>query len=283
MKKRIITLVLAISLVSISGRSFAWGKRGHEIVAQIAFHFLDDSTKQIVLKYLGNLSIEEAANWMDDERSNSYYNYMRTWHYLDIDKGTVYTPSLERNILTVLHSAIVELRQYKTIRKKDVKRDLLLIFHLIGDLHQPLHTGYAIDKGGNTINVSSPVVSGNLHSVWDTQILEYKNITMDSCLKLYATLDTAEVLEIKKINELKWMYQSRSLLDTVYNFKDNYLDRDYIDRNSVVIKKQLIMGGLRLASILKDCLTKPGTNNAAFNDMENSLRMYNLMMRVLVS
>ncbi len=283
MKKRIITLVLAISLVSISGRSFAWGKRGHEIVAQIAFHFLDDSTKQIVLKYLGNLSIEEAANWMDDERSNSYYNYMRTWHYLDIDKGTVYTPSLERNILTVLHSAIVELRQYKTIRKKDVKRDLLLIFHLIGDLHQPLHTGYAIDKGGNTINVSSPVVSGNLHSIWDTQILEYKNITMDSCLQLYATLDPADVIDIKKINELKWMYQSRSLLDTVYNFSNNFLDKKYVDDHAGIIKKQLLIGGLRLASVLKECFTNSVSNNAAFNDMENNLRMYNLMMRVLLS
>ena len=208
---------------------------------------------------------------------------MRTWHYLDMDKGTVYTPSSERNILTILHSAILELRQYKTIKRKDIKRDLLLIFHLIGDLHQPLHTGYAIDKGGNTIEVTSPVVSGNLHSIWDTQILEYKNITMDSCLQLYATLDTAEVTAIKKINELKWMYQSRSLLDTVYNFKNNFLDKKYVDDHANIIKKQLLMGGLRLASILKDCLTNPVSNNAAFNDMENNLRMYELMMRALLS
>lgn len=281
MKKRLCTLLLAVLLITISERSFAWGKRGHEIVAQIAFHFLDDSTKQIVLKYLGNLSIEEAANWMDDERSNSFYNYMRTWHYLDMDKGTVYTPSSERNILTILHSAILELRQYKTIKRKDIKRDLLLIFHLVGDLHQPLHTGYAIDKGGNTIEVTSPVVSGNLHSIWDTQILEYKNITMDSCLQLYATLDSAEVAEIKKINELKWMYQSRSLLDTVYNFNNNFLDKKYVDDHANIIKKQLLMGGLRLASILKDCIGNPGTNNAAFNEFDNYGRMYKLMMSAL--
>ena len=238
--------------ITTSARSYAWGKRGHELVAQIAFNFLDDSTKQIVKKYLGNLSIEEAANWMDDERGNSYYNYMRTWHYLDIDKGEVYTPSQERNILTVLHSAIVDLRQYKTIKRKDVKRDLLLIFHLIGDLHQPLHTGYAIDKGGNTISVTSPYVGGNLHSVWDTQIIEYKNITLDSCLFTYASLDSVQVADIKKINELKWMYQSRSLLDTVYSFNNNFLDKNYIDSNTAVIKKQLVMAGLRLASILSE-------------------------------
>ncbi len=258
MKKGFSALLLVVILISISGKSYAWGKRGHELVAEIAFRFLDDSTKLLVKKYLGNLNIEEAANWMDDERGNSYYNYMRTWHYLDIDKGEVYTPSQERNILTVLHSAIVDLRQYQTIKRKEVKRDLLLIFHLIGDLHQPLHTGYTIDKGGNTIEVTSPYVGGNLHSVWDTQIIEYKNITLDSCMQTYALLDAAEITEIKKINEMKWMYQSRSLLDTVYSFQNNFLDKNYIDSNALIIKKQLVMAGLRLASVLNEIFTSKG-------------------------
>ena len=48
------------------------------------------------------------------------------------------------------------------------------------------------------------------------------------------------------------MYQSRSLLDTVYSFKDNFLDKNYIEGNTAVIKKQLVTAGLRLASILSD-------------------------------
>lgn len=252
MKKRISAFLLVLCLMSVSGKLFAWGKKGHELVAEIGFRFLDDSTKQIVKKYLGNLTIEEAANWMDDERSNSYYNYMRTWHYLDLDKGQTYTPNGERNILTVLHSAIEDLKNYKSLKKKDIKRDLLLIFHLVGDLHQPLHTGYAIDKGGNAVNITSDYVSGNLHGVWDTQIIDYKNITLDSCMQTYATLTAGDISDIKKINELKWMYQSRSLLDTVYSFKNNVLDKKYIDSNAEVIKKQLVIAGIRLASILNE-------------------------------
>jgi S1/P1 Nuclease len=206
----------------------------------------------VVLDLLGNLSFEEAANWMDDSRGNSYYNYMRTWHYIDMDKGEKYTPSSERNILTVLHSAILNLRNYKNLPKKDVKRDLLLIFHLVGDLHQPLHTGYAIDKGGNTITVDAPFGSGNLHSIWDTQILEYKNIKPDSCLALYKTWDSSTIAAYTKIDVLKWMYQSRSLLDMVYSFQNNYLDQRYLDSNIVVIKKQLLIAGVRLAAILND-------------------------------
>ncbi len=252
MKKKIAQVLLIITLATASEKVFAWGKTGHELVAQIAFHFLDDSTKNLIQDYLGNLSIEEAANWMDDSKGNTYYNYMRTWHYLDMEKGEKYTGSSERNILTVLHSAITELRTYKTIKKKDVKRDLLLIFHLIGDLHQPLHCGYAIDKGGNTVEIKSPFVSGNLHSVWDTQILEYKNIGLDSCLEIYKTYDDKTIASLNKIDELKWMYQSRSLLDTVYSFQDNFLDKGYIDNNSRIIKIQLLTAGLRLASVLRE-------------------------------
>ena len=179
---------------------------------------------------------------------------MRKWHYLDIDKGEEYVPSSERNILSVLHSSIVELRGYKNsgMSKKEVKYRLLLIFHLVGDLHQPLHTGYAIDKGGNTIEINSPYVSGNLHSIWDTQILEFKKINLDTCLNYCKTMPSGDIAEIKKINELKWMYQSRSYLDRVYGFENNYMDKAYIDNNISIIKKQLVVGGLRLASILDE-------------------------------
>lgn len=251
MKKIFPAILLMLIFAGTSQRLFAWGKTGHELTGSIAFHFLDDSTKKIVLEFLDGLSFEEAAQWMDDSRSNSYYDYMRTWHYLDMDKGEKYEPTGERNILTVLHSAISELKNYKSLKPKDVKRDLLLIFHLVGDLHQPLHCGYAVDKGGNTITVTSPFVTGNLHSIWDTQILEFTKINMDSCLELYNTIDPAVINDMSKVNEMKWMYESRSLLDTVYSFKNSFLDKQYIDNNSLVIKKQLLVAGLRIAAILK--------------------------------
>jgi hypothetical protein len=56
-------------------------------------------------------------------------------------------------------------------------------------------------------------------------------------------------VDIQTINELKWMYQSRAHLDQVYDFKDGNLDKNYIDYNAVLIKKQLLIAGMRLAAI----------------------------------
>lgn len=250
--KKILILSVLISLLSGALKPcFAWGKTGHELTGSLAWHYLDDSTRKIVKDYLGNMSFEEAANWMDDVRSNSYFEFQRTWHYVDFERGEKYNPSGENDLLKILHSAIAKIKNYKTEKKKDVKRALLLIFHLVGDLHQPLHCGYASDRGGNSIAVTSDVVSGNLHSIWDTDILLYKKINMDSCLAVYPTLDSSELARINKINELKWVYESRSYLDTVYSFKNNFLDVQYVNSNSEIIKKQLLVAGLRLAAIFR--------------------------------
>ena len=132
--------------------------------------------------------------------------------------------------------------------------DLLLLFHLIGDLHQPLHTGYPGDKGGNTINVN--LLSGgngtNLHRLWDDDIIQNKNISLDDCLKQYESYTPDQIKEIQKIKVMQWMYQSRMLLDGVYNFKDSFIDQNYVDSNTSVIEKQILIAGLRLASVLKE-------------------------------
>jgi hypothetical protein len=234
--------------------TFAWGKKGHQLVAEVAFHFLDSATRAAVLKDLGHLSFEEASTWMDDMRSDHFYDYMRTWHYLDLDKDSVYHPTAERNILTILHSAIRELEHKDMYDSKRVRNDLLYLFHLIGDLHQPLHVGYPGDKGGNDVTVGFVYksYSTNLHTAWDSEIIDFKKISLNDCLQQYDSLSQAQIDSLQKINVFQWMKQSRSLLDDVYDFKDGFLDQAYVDHNTPVIEKQIMIAGLRLATVLKE-------------------------------
>ena len=74
MNKALITLAFLLTLLISSTKTFAWGSKGHALVAEVAFNYMDENTKKEVLKYLNGMTIEEAANWMDDERGNSYYN-----------------------------------------------------------------------------------------------------------------------------------------------------------------------------------------------------------------
>lgn len=54
---------------------------------------------------------------------------------------------------------------------------LKFVVHLVGDVHQPLHTGRAEDQGGNRIKVTFRGKETNLHSLWDSGLLDYQGLT----------------------------------------------------------------------------------------------------------
>ena len=54
---------------------------------------------------------------------------------------------------------------------------LKLLIHLIGDLHQPMHVGKNEDLGGNKIIVDFFSTQSNLHSVWDSDIIEQEGLS----------------------------------------------------------------------------------------------------------
>jgi len=47
-----------------------------------------------------------------------------------------------------------------------------MLVHFMGDLHQPMHIGRKEDKGGNSIQVEWFGRGTNLHSVWDSKMID---------------------------------------------------------------------------------------------------------------
>ena len=251
MKNKLSILIFTLLFFSTT-KSFAWGKTGHSLVAEIAFNYLDAQTKSNVLNILNGMSIEEAASWMDNLRSDKSYDYLKPYHYIKIEKGMFYQESSEDNIVNALQKAIDDLRGCTKLSKDETKLKLLIIFHLVGDLHQPLHAGYGIDKGGNTIQISFFGKGSNLHRLWDSDMIEYKKITLQNCLALNV-YSKKDLKKIKRINVVNWMNDSRSHLNQVYNFSSNKIDDTYVNENIVTVEKQLLIAGIRLASVLKKC------------------------------
>ncbi|GAB4093295.1 S1/P1 nuclease [Flaviaesturariibacter terrae] len=242
--------LLPLLLLSMSARSWAWGKQGHEMVAEIAFHFLAPDVQQKVLKALGGLSIEEAATWMDDVRANNSFDAMKPWHYIDIEKGKNYEPTADKNALTILNGVISRMSQHASFTGNQ-QRDLLLLFHLVGDIHQPLHTGYPSDKGGNSVNLDYDGGQVNLHSLWDTRMIVDEKITVADCLNQYATWTPEKADSVRNAGLMSWMNESRTLLPQVYAFNGERIDKTYCEQNKAIVEQQLLTAGLRLARVLE--------------------------------
>lgn len=242
--------ILALALFLGSYQSFAWGEKGHNLVAQVAFNYLDANTKKIVLEYLDGMTIQEAANWMDNIKSDKKYDYMRKLHYINADRGQNIVPNEEENIVATITKTINELKNYKALPKQEVKIKICILFHLIGDLHQPLHVGYGEDKGGNSFQINFYGKGTNLHAFYDSGIIEYKGLTLPECLNA-KKFTKEELLEIEKIDVVTWANQSRSHLKSIYNINDRKLDDRYVDNNYSIIKEQILKAGIRLSSSLE--------------------------------
>lgn len=246
MKRLLLLAVLTLTTTNL----FAWGHNGHSLVAEVAFNHMNTKTKQTVLQYLDGMSIEDAANWMDMMRSDKNYNYMKPYHYIDFERGADVTELSGDNIINVLNKTLKDLDNIKSLSNDEIKTRLLYLFHLVGDLHMPLHVGYKDDKGGNTVKVSFYGRDTNLHTLWDTDIIEYKNVTLADLMKMNA-YKPSELAAIQQIDVTAWAKDSRKYLKNAYKLNDAKISDIYVDANLPVIKLQILKAGLRLASVLE--------------------------------
>ena len=75
---------------------------------------------------------------------------------------------------------------------EDRRIALRFLIHFVEDLHMPMHVGDNNDKGGNRTQVRFFDRGTNMHSLWDSGMIEYICDTEDFWLKDLAALDTPQ-------------------------------------------------------------------------------------------
>lgn len=229
----------------------AWGREGHKIIGKIAYSRISDSVKDSIGKYLGKMSFEYASIWMDSIRTDHSYDYMRPWHYVNFPKDSKYDTTKTDNIVWALNKVITELEHKEKYSKDQIAFDLKVAIFLVGSIHQPLHVGYDFDKGGNTVNVLFTKYYSNLHHVWSEDIIDVSIKYAPARWQHTSSMSKAEIDQIEKTDVNGWLYESRSMLNDVYDFKDNTISEAYIKKNVPVIETQLLHAGLRLSHLLE--------------------------------
>jgi hypothetical protein len=163
----------------------AWDPLGHMTVNQIAYDNLTPAAKAKVDASIENFNRRErteytfvvAGCYLDDIRSKTReYN---PWHYItlpDNRAGLPLPPASEENVLWAIKKMLAIIDGKATDSKIDRDRALVMLTHLVGDVHQPLHTtSKNDDRGGNKVkipNLDDPGLAifnseGNLHWFWD--------------------------------------------------------------------------------------------------------------------
>lgn len=239
-------------IVFASLKSFSWGAKGHKIVAVLAKEALSANQQVIdsVQYFLGKMSFEEASVWMDEVRSDKAYDYLKEKHYVNVERDATYVKNKEDNVVNELE-LILGILSKKGARDKDkIAFALRELFHLIGDIHQPLHCGYGEDRGGNSIDITYGGKPTNLHALWDSGIITEESISLNDCKKFANSIPVKEQGEIQQVNVVKWMQEAREYLPFIYGFEKGKINSDYSSKAKPIIEKQIVRAGIRLAAIL---------------------------------
>ena len=95
------------------------------------------------------------ANWLDSASHTPEYAYTATWHYANVDEGFTYetmTKNPDGDIVEAIDRIVAELKGGQLDPAQE-QLYLKMLVHLVGDLHQPMHTGHLSDRGGNSVPV----------------------------------------------------------------------------------------------------------------------------------
>ncbi|WP_432713726.1 S1/P1 nuclease [Pedobacter sp.] len=254
-----IGLTLAI-MAYMPMKAAAWGIIGHRVVGEVASTYLTSKARKGVKQILGNESMAMASNWPDFIKSDTSFNYMGAWHYVNLpgglDKAGVYQflkSAEEPNVFNQINKMVALLKNKQTPAAEQ-KMALRVLIHLVGDLHQPMHTARKEDLGGNKVYVTWFGGRSNLHKVWDESIVDYQQLSYTE----YATAinhPTKEQITAWQAAPLQdYVLESYMICNQVYatikpddklGYRYNF---DYID----TINGQLLKGGVRLAKIIND-------------------------------
>ncbi len=266
----IITLIKKITVISLffymPFKSNAWGVLGHRIVGQIAESYLTPSAKKEIQKILGTETIGMAANWADFIKSDSTMSYLSPWHYIDIKGGLSHADVISylkndtaTDAYTKLNFLIKELKNKNLLPDKK-RMYLRLIIHIVGDIHQPLHVGHPEDKGGNDIKVTWFGSVTNLHSVWDSRLIDFQQLSYTEYTNAINHSTKSQRVAWQKQPLAEWIYQTYQIAQNVYNDikPDDKLGYVYNYKYIDILNRQLLIGGNHLAALLNEIFATKG-------------------------
>ncbi|HEX8617209.1 MAG TPA: S1/P1 nuclease [Thermoanaerobaculia bacterium] len=256
---------------------FAWGAKGHSVVAEIAERGLSPAAAAVVRDLNYNAPLRDIASLPDDWRGEETRKVRTTntgaWHYSNIpNEETTFVRERDCKedncIVAAIEKNLAILRDRKQTR--EARREALVyVVHFVGDIHQPMHAAGGMvkneetgqmepDRGGNSVKLRYLGIETNLHSMWDSMLIEWGKETVDEYVDylLEVEMRGRPVAELQSGNAVDWINESHyAAVHNAYDIGNGRIGADYAQRNIVVVYERLLRGGLRLQRVLNEALT----------------------------
>lgn len=286
-RRRNPSLLLTVTVFLLTcAPAWAWGCRGHQIVALIAAAHLQPAVGVRVRQILtipvspearhpcrGAASLPplaRVAGWADAVRTRATEPFHFVDLPLDARRGHMnYAAICQTDCLSAaLQRYLAQLRAPTTSPRQRAVA-LRYVIHLVGDAFQPLHVSDNGDRGGNCVRTRLPRARrrSDLHADWDSQILN-RMVRSQSPLAYARQLDQrfGRRYAAGSLRPLDWIWSSHAVaVRTAYgplhlapgcHARTVRLRPAYVRGAETAIAVQLDRAGWRLAAVLNQELAR---------------------------
>jgi len=241
---------------------WAWGVDGHRAVGLIADRHLSAKARAQVTALLGTQTLALVSTQPDEMRYLPEFKETAPWHYVNTAMGLGHDQYLQAvkgqanpNAYNVLVAKIKEMRDpAKTPAQR--AEALIFVVHIVGDMHQPMHTGRAEDKGGNDIKLTYRGKDTNLHSLWDSGLIDYQGLTYTEMGQQYDAAVPAPLAKTwqASTDPAEWLFESYTAATQLYADAAQNANPDYryYPAHADLMKQRIQQAGIRLAAVLNE-------------------------------
>ncbi len=314
--------LIAILLCVPAQPAIAWNKAGHMVTGAIAHQVLEAADGEAIARVVAILEhhpayprwqkamqkytpaersmylFMQAARWPDDARDDPVYYPPDArhdqLHYINFpykpagQPASVQTaPPISNNILR----GFSEKKKLATqsLDKKERAISLCWVFHLVGDVHQPLHTtslfttqfqkefGMLIgDRGGTRfyIRAKDGAFPISLHKYWDDLLLSsetFQNVrNLATELRLRKSFARELLTELANVEFEHWAskeshplakevaYRNGTLKGSPQMKRAQPLPADYAKTTQPIAERRAVLAGYRIAAVVREITGKNG-------------------------
>lgn len=264
---RCFVVLCILLLLAAPSPASAWGPLGHRLVARLAEHQLTPDARTEALRLLAleqQGSLADVANWADELRENDPDLGRRSapWHYVNIgEHDCSYVATRDCPDGDCIVEAInVQAGILADRSRSDAERlqALKFVVHFVGDVHQPLHAGFAHDRGGNTFQIQHAGRGSNLHALWDTPVLRSRGV--DETVHywwLRITRPSMAAAPFSAVVPANWAEEAcHFVLQPGFYPASRTVGDDYVRQHLPTAERQVQRAGTRLAKLLNTSLSR---------------------------
>eukprot|EP00834_Sanchytrium_tribonematis_P003739 NODE_155_length_15238_cov_1.162560.p6 type:complete len:296 gc:universal NODE_155_length_15238_cov_1.162560:4506-5393(+) len=286
---------------------YSWGYSGHFAIGNLTMMLLDSDLQVLVTnlllndtsdtafgrKYQGSLG--RASTWPDYIKRFEEFQWSKKIHYFDTEDDPPNRCSLNDKIIkgdmdsavTAVNFFFENLNNEVSIKNGPILKpvqNLKFFIHILQDLHQPLHLSGKL-RGGNDLKVRFDSKSTNLHSLWDSIMINYRikkdfknhrqewinylfkksknmsSICFTSCQEINCEREVPNCIEawnefVNSLNcETVWIFDKEN--SDVQLKLSSDIGMEYYERNIELLENLIISAAIRSASLLSSKFKLP--------------------------